>query len=87
MHVLEIGVAALREGAQQIERRRRLPIGHQHALRVGHARRLGELDAVDDVAAIARQLLAVLRFSVGAERGLANCPAMRPSFTTGEPPA
>ena len=61
MHMLEIGIAALREGAQQIERRGRLAIGHQHALRVGHARRLGELDVVDDVAAIARQLLAVLR--------------------------
>ena len=60
MHVIEIGVAALREGAQQIERRRRLPVGHQHALRVRRARFLGELDAVDDVAAIARQLLAVL---------------------------
>ena len=60
MHVIEIGVAALREGAQQIERRRRLPVGHQHPLRVGRARFLGELDAVDDVAAIARQLLAVL---------------------------
>ena len=61
MHMLEIGVAALREGTQQIERRGRLAIGHQHALRVGNARGLGELDAVDDVAAIARQLLAVLR--------------------------
>ena len=62
VHVIEIGVAALRERAQQIERRRRLPVGHQHALRVGRARFLGELDAVDDVAAIARQLLAVLHF-------------------------
>jgi hypothetical protein len=61
MHMFEIGVAALREGAQQIERRGRLPISHQHALRVGHARRLVELDAVDNVAAIARQLFAVLR--------------------------
>src|SRR5580698_4104845 len=25
--------------------------------------------------------------SVGSERGLANCPAMRPTFTTGLPPA
>src|SRR3990170_1370496 len=25
--------------------------------------------------------------SVGCERGLANCPAMRPTFTTGWPPA
>ena len=35
MHMLEIGVAALREGAQQIERGGGLPIGHQHALRIG----------------------------------------------------
>ena len=62
VHVIEIGVAALREGAQQIESRRRLPVGHQHPLRVGRAGFLGELDAVDDVAAIARQLLAVLHF-------------------------
>ncbi len=61
MHMLEIGIAALGEGAQQIERRRRLAVGHQHALRVGHAGRFGELGAVDDVAAIARQLLAVSR--------------------------
>ena len=68
MHMLEIGVTALREGAQQIERRRGLPIGHQQALRVGHARGLGELDAVDDVAAIARQLLAVLDLGRGRAR-------------------
>ena len=61
MHVIEIGVAALREGAQQIERGGRLPVGHQHALRVRRARGLVELDGVDDVAAIARQLLAALR--------------------------
>ena len=44
---------------------------------------LRELDAVDDVAAIARQLDSSL-VSVGAERGLANWPAMRPTFTTGD---
>ena len=60
MHMLEIGVAALREGANEIERGGGLAIGHQHAVGIGHARRLVELDAVDDVAAIARQLLAVL---------------------------
>ncbi len=68
MHMLEIGVAALGEGPEQIERGGGLPIGHQHALRVGHARGLGELDAVDDVAAIARQLLAVLRLGGGRAR-------------------
>ena len=60
MHVIEIGVAALGEGAQQIERGGRLPVGHRHALRVRSSRGFGEIDAVDDVAAIARQLLAVL---------------------------
>jgi hypothetical protein len=61
MHMLEIGVAALREGAHEIERRRRLTISHQHALRVCLAGLLGKLDAVDNVAAIARQRLAVFR--------------------------
>ena len=55
MRVFEIGVAAGRERAQQVERRRRLAIGLELASRIGRARRLGELDVVDDVAAIARQ--------------------------------
>ena len=60
VHVLEAGIAALREGAQQVERRRRLAVGHLLARRIGNARLLVELDAVDDVAAIARQRHAVL---------------------------
>ena len=68
MHVLEAGIAALREGAQQVERRRRLPVGHLLARRIGHARLLVELDAVDDVAAIAGQRHAVLRLVVGRAR-------------------
>src|SRR4051794_12583171 len=60
MHVVEIGVAALRKRAEQIEGRGRLPISHGHALRVRNSRRFGELDAVDNVAAIAWKLLAVL---------------------------
>ena len=59
MHGREIGVAALREGAQQVQRRRRLPIGLDLPARIGNARFRGELDAVDDVAAIARQFDAV----------------------------
>ena len=59
MHVVEVGVAALGEGAQQVQRRRRLAIGLEQRLRIGHARLRRELDAVDDVAAIARQLDAV----------------------------
>ena len=38
MHAAEIGKAAGGEGAQQIQRRRRLPVRHQLALRIGHAR-------------------------------------------------
>ena len=37
VHALEIGVAAGREGAQQIERRRRLAIGLDLAMRIGDA--------------------------------------------------
>ena len=59
MHAAEIGEAAGRERAQQVQRRRRLAIGHQLALRIGHARFRRERDVVDDVAAIARQLDAV----------------------------
>ena len=68
MHVLEAGIAALREGAQQVERRRRLPVRHLLAGRIGHARLLVELDAVDDVAAIAGQRHAVDRLAVGRAR-------------------
>ncbi len=56
MHAVQIGEAALGEGAQQVERRRRLVIGLHQALGIGHARGGRELDAVDVVAAIARQL-------------------------------
>jgi hypothetical protein len=59
MHRAEIGEAAGRERAQQVERRRRLAIGHQLALRIGRARLFREGDVVDDVAAIARQFDAV----------------------------
>ena len=68
MHVLEAGVAALREGAQQVERRRRLPVGHLLARRIGNARLLVELGAVDDVAAVGRQRHAVLGLVVGRAR-------------------
>ena len=59
MHVFEAGVAAFGESAQQIERRRRLAIGLDLTARIGTPRLLGEGDVVDDVAAIARQFLAV----------------------------
>ena len=82
MHPLQVRVAALGEGAEQIERGRRLPVGLAHPVRIGDTRLGREGDVVDDVAAIARQLDAI-PFSMSAERGLANWPAMRPILTTG----
>ncbi len=61
MHVLEVGVAAHGERAQQVQRRGRLPVGHDLPLRIGLARFRRELVVVDDVAAVARQLNAVDR--------------------------
>ena len=49
------GIAALGEGAQQVERGRRLRVGLELPARVGLARGRLELDRVDDVAAVARQ--------------------------------
>src|SRR5665213_1178688 len=63
MDVFDAGIAAFGEGAQQIERRRRLAIGLDLTARIGAARCFGEGNVVDDVAAIARQLLAVALFA------------------------
>ncbi len=65
MDVLEIGVAAGGEGAQKVERRRRLPIRFQLPARIGLARLRTELDVVDDVAAIGRERDAVDRLGIG----------------------
>ena len=59
--MLEIGIAALREGAQQIEGRRRLPVGHDLALRIGLAALKRRCRIIDDVAAIDRQFHAIDR--------------------------
>jgi hypothetical protein len=66
--VLEAGIAALREGTQKVQRRRRLAVGHLLTCRVGDARLLVEIDAVDDVAAVAGQCDAILRLDVGRAR-------------------
>ncbi len=55
----EIGIAAVHEGPQQIEGSGGMAIGLDLPQRIGAAGFLGELHCVDDVAAIARQLLAV----------------------------
>ena len=66
--VLEIGVAAARERAQQVERRGGLAIGLDLPSRIGLARLRRELDIVDDVAAIGRQRDAADRLDVGRAR-------------------
>ena len=66
--VLEIGVAAARERAQQVERRGGLAIGLDLPSRIGLARLRRELDVVDDVAAIGRQRDAADRLDVGRAR-------------------
>ena len=58
-HVVEAGITSLGESAQQVERRSRLPVSLELAVRIGNAVGFGEGAPVDDVAAIARQLLAI----------------------------
>ena len=62
--ILEIGVTAGGEGAQEVQRRRRLSVGFQLPARVGLARLRGEIDVVDDVAAIGGQRDAVDRLEI-----------------------
>jgi hypothetical protein len=57
VHLVQVGIAALSEGAQQVERGGGLVVRLHHALRVRLAAFRRERDVVDDVAAIARQLL------------------------------
>ena len=54
--VLEVGITALRKGAQQVERGGRLAVGHDLALRIGAARFHRLFGAVDDIATVDRQL-------------------------------
>jgi len=58
---MQVREAAGREGTQQVEGRGGLVVGLDHAPGVGRARGGVELDAVDDVAAVAGQLDPVLR--------------------------
>ena len=56
VRVRKIRITAGGESAQQIERRRRLPVGLELAAWIGSACFRRKVDAVDDVAAIGRQL-------------------------------
>ena len=80
----EVGEAALGERPQQVERRRRLVVRLHEPFGSGHAGGLGGVGVVDDVAAERRQVESPT-VSKAADRGLANWPAMRPTFTTGTP--
>ena len=62
MYPVDIGEAALAEGADQVQRRRRLGIGLQHLLGARDARLGGEIQLVDDVAPVGGQFHAVLHF-------------------------
>lgn len=55
MHEIEVGIAAIREGTQQVQRRGRLRISAEQPLRIRHARSLVEVDTIDVVAEIGRQ--------------------------------
>ena len=55
MHVVEAGITAFGESAEEIERRRRLAIGLQLPARLRRAGFRREVGTVDDVAAIDRQ--------------------------------
>jgi hypothetical protein len=65
MGVLEVRVAAVGEGADQVQGRGRLAVGLDLAARVRNAGFRRELDVVDDVAAVARQLHPVEGFRIG----------------------
>ncbi len=56
VYALQVGITAVGEGAQQVERRGRLAIGLDLPARIGRTRVRRERDVVDDVAAIAREL-------------------------------
>ena len=60
-------------------------VGGEQSLGVGATFALGEADVVDDLAEEGRQLDIALGLD-GGGAGLANCPAIRPTLTTGRPP-
>ena len=79
MRVFEIGVAARGEGPDEVQRCRRLPIGIELALRIGRAGTGRELDIVDDIAAIARELDAADLFQ-RSRPGLGELPGDAPDL-------
>ena len=68
VHLAQVRVAALREGANQVQGRSRVVVQRQQALRVGLARLGSELEGVHGVAAVAGQRNAVARFHIRRSR-------------------
>ena len=68
VHLTQVRVAALREGADQVQRRGRVVIQRQEALRVRLTRLGGELEGVYGVATVAGQSDAVARFHIRRTR-------------------
>ena len=83
LHLMEIGIAALGEGAQQIEGRGGLAIDLHQTLGIGLARGGLEFHAVDHIAAIGRQRHVADRLGIGGARlgELAGEPAHFPPRT------
>ena len=79
----QVGEAALRERAQEVERGDRLVVRLHEPLGVRRPRLERRLVGVHGVTAERRQLDAVDRSRSADERGFANCPASRPTLITG----
>ena len=62
MHLVHVGIATGRKRAQQVQGCRRLCVGLQHPIRIRNARVGGEVEPVDDVAAVAWQLYITFHF-------------------------
>ena len=86
VHLREVGEAALGEGPQQVECRGRLLVRGHQAPGSGVRASASKASSLTMWPRKDCSSTSPIR-SVSAERGLANCPAMRPTFTTGTPAA
>ena len=77
--MVQVGKATLDQRADEVQSRRRTFVRAQQELRIGHALGLRKTRAVDEVSAITWQGDAIPGLEVGSERGLAYCPAKRPT--------
>ena len=83
VHLGQVGEAALGERPQQVQRRGRLVVALHHPVRVEDARlrRSARRRAPCGRGSVGSSTPSTI--SVGDERGFTNCPAIRPSLTTG----